>query len=318
MKRFFLILFVAAYATAIFSQVFWTFNNNYALLSPATTSLGIGIDPAPYMKFCLKQYSDFPNTTYGLYSMTTNVYSGDGSACGIFSSSSTGSSTTGTNYGMYLTTNSGSSTANTYCLYSNAYKSGSTGTVYGVYSYVSGGAKRYAGYFSGGDVYVSGNVGVGTTSPNTKLDIVSPAAGLYVSAKNLDRSVDGPYDITFLKNTGCLLLGWNYRRGSGEQSLISNRGAGDRGGFGFYDYSNSGEMTTLMTISRIRGSNATIMLDVYGVVRATEVKVCLNQGCDFVFDKGYKLMSLHDLNTFVTETSTCRKLHLPPKWKARA
>jgi hypothetical protein len=115
--------------------------------------------------------------------------------------------------------------------------------------------------------------------------------GLSVSAKNLDRNVSSPYDFSFLKNSGRLMLGWNYSGGAGEQNFISNRGAGDRGGFGFYDYSNSGEMTALMTIHRISGSNATIMLDVYGVVRATEVKVCLNQGCDFVFDKNYCLSS---------------------------
>jgi len=39
-----------------------------------------------------------------------------------------------------------------------------------------------------------------------------------------------------------------------------------------------------------------VELEVVGTIRAHEVKVCLNRGCDFVFDKGYKLMPLQDLN----------------------
>ena len=50
----------------------------------------------------------------------------------------------------------------------------------------------------------------------------------------------------------------------------------------------------------------TVKLDVAGIVRAHEVKVCLNQGCDYVFAKDYKLMSLSDLGKFI-ETNK----HLP-------
>ena len=41
-------------------------------------------------------------------------------------------------------------------------------------------------------------------------------------------------------------------------------------------------------------------LDVAGTIRAHEVKVCLNQGCDFVFDQKYKLMPLDEPDKFVT------------------
>jgi len=46
--------------------------------------------------------------------------------------------------------------------------------------------------------------------------------------------------------------------------------------------------------------------DINGTLRAYEVKVCLNQGCDYVFDNDYKLMNLNDLNTFVKTNK-----HLP-------
>ncbi len=47
-------------------------------------------------------------------------------------------------------------------------------------------------------------------------------------------------------------------------------------------------------------------LDVNGTIRAKEVKVCLDQGCDFVFEPGYNLMPLDELDRFVTTNR-----HLP-------
>jgi hypothetical protein len=47
-------------------------------------------------------------------------------------------------------------------------------------------------------------------------------------------------------------------------------------------------------------------LDVAGIIRADEVKVDLTRGCDFVFDKSYKLLSIDELDTFVQQNK-----HLP-------
>jgi hypothetical protein len=44
---------------------------------------------------------------------------------------------------------------------------------------------------------------------------------------------------------------------------------------------------------------STYMLDVKGVVRANEVKVCVFGTCDFVFDKNYNLMPLADLQNYL-------------------
>jgi hypothetical protein len=223
----------------------------------------------------------------------------------------------------------------------------SGGTVYGIYSNVSGGLKRYAGYFTGGNFAVmNGNVGIGTENPTVALDVIgtikaskigigttnttadialdvvgkirteelevsTAAAGLSVTAANLDPNVNFPYNLTFLQNTGRLLLGWNYAGGNGEQSFIANRGAGSKGGFGFYDYSNTGVVTPIMTLAGtgnvgIGTNNPTAKLDVMGIIRCDELWVCLNQGCDFVFEKNYKLMPLNDLSTFISENK-----HLP-------
>lgn len=103
-------------------------------------------------------------------------------------------------------------------------------------------------YLSGdGDdegVYVSstGNVGIGTTTPKGSLD-VSGTAFLAGTAANLGSGVPAS-----LANSGQLLVGWNLSSGGGETDLIANRGAGSVGGFRFYDYSNAGTATALMTI----------------------------------------------------------------------
>ena len=53
-------------------------------------------------------------------------------------------------------------------------------------------------------------------------------------------------------------------------------------------------------------TNPTVKLDVIGIIRAQEVRVCLNQGCDYVFNEDYKLMNLNDLSNFVKTNK-----HLP-------
>ncbi|GHV43676.1 hypothetical protein FACS1894180_3470 [Bacteroidia bacterium] len=148
-----------------------------------------------------------------------------------------------------------------------------------------------------------GNFGIGAISPKTKFE-VGDTIGLSVSAANIDPNQN--YDLTFLKNTARLLLAWNRSGYKGEQNFISNRGSGSLGGFAFYDYTNNGIMTHLMTLSGTNASNPTVLLDVTGTIRAHEVKVCLNQGCDYVFDKDYNLMNINDLKNYVNTNK-----HLP-------
>ena len=53
-------------------------------------------------------------------------------------------------------------------------------------------------------------------------------------------------------------------------------------------------------------TNPTTKLDVNGTIRAHEVRVCVNQGCDYVFEPDYSLMSLSDLSHFIKANK-----HLP-------
>ena len=53
-------------------------------------------------------------------------------------------------------------------------------------------------------------------------------------------------------------------------------------------------------------SSSNINLDVKGTIRSEEVRVCVNQGCDYVFEDNYELMNLSDLHSFIKTNK-----HLP-------
>jgi hypothetical protein len=92
------------------------------------------------------------------------------------------------------------------------------------------------------------NVGIGTAVPAGLLDVGGDGTGgLIVSGANLDPRAG--YSLTPLENSAQVLEGWNLSEGGGEIDLISNRGLGGDGGFAFYDYSNSGALTPLMSLS---------------------------------------------------------------------
>jgi len=88
----------------------------------------------------------------------------------------------------------------------------------------------------------NGNVGIGTTSPLANLHVVGTLI-TNGSASNLDSR-----NLSFLSNSGHMLMGWNRTGGAGEADFISNQAAGGNGGFAFYNYDNSGNETQLMWI----------------------------------------------------------------------
>lgn len=117
---------------------------------------------------------------------------------GVFGTA-TGSSPGGTAYGGYLTGDN-DDTGKSYGLYSRAI--GTEGANYGVYGYATGGTSnyaiygnasgsptsvKYAGYFVGGLNYFQGDVGIGTTSPEAKLDIKATGDGAEVLRLSTER-----------------------------------------------------------------------------------------------------------------------------------
>ena len=111
-----------------------------------------------------------------------------------------------------------------------------------------------------------GNVGIGPNPPGGKLDI-SAAGGNFI----FDGSGSGGYTTRILMDNTGLKIGHNSTVRDIEFSISS---------------------TTVMTISQLGNvgigtinPNPTYKLDVNGLVRANEVRVCAFGTCDFVFDK---------------------------------
>lgn len=153
------------------------------------------------------------------------------------------------------------------------------------------------------------NVGIGTATPDAPLDIngISLMAG---GNANLDTVINPNRSLSFLENSGKLLIGWNRTGGAGEIDLISNQGGGDIGGIAFYNHLNNGTEKQLMwltgdgalMIGSSRGNTGNNKLAVGGGVIAESVTVKLQSNWpDFVFKNNYQLPSLRDVKTYIAQ-----------------
>ncbi|MDR0230908.1 MAG: hypothetical protein LBI82_02180 [Dysgonamonadaceae bacterium] len=152
-----------------------------------------------------------------------------------------------------------------------------------------------------GNTYISGNVGIGITSPSQKLDVNGGIriygagdTGSPIVIHNGDKIQAGQakeWKIWNMTGTtyGNSLQFWAYDQTGCSGGLCASR-------LTLMDNGNVGIGTT----------NPGVKLDVNGVIRAHEVKVCLSQGCDYVFADDYSLMSLNDLDNFIKTNK-----HLP-------
>ena len=153
----------------------------------------------------------------------------------------------------------------------------------------------------------SGNVGIGTLSPAAELEI---NGRLLIAGSNLDPN-GGLGNLSYLSNTGKLLIGWNRSSGMGETNFISNQGPGGSGGFSFYNYDNVGSMRLLMLMNGngnvgIGTSPVNERLAVDGRIKAKEIIVTDIGWADHVFFDSYKPLPLKDIDRFIAKNK-----HLP-------
>ena len=153
-----------------------------------------------------------------------------------------------------------------------------------------------------GIYYSSGNVGIGTYTPQSPLQVLgeikvtnSSNEGPALTLQNGSKTQSGIakewkiWNMTGLY--GNSLQFWAYDQTGANGGLCTNR-------FTIMDNGNVGIGLGLTSPS--------VKLDVAGTIRAHEVKVCLNLGCDYVFDEDYELMNLNELSAFVKTNK-----HLP-------
>lgn len=267
------------------------------------------------------------STKYGIYNTVNNT--GTGGRYGIYNSSTSNASSSGTNYGIYSTvTNAGSGVA--YGIYSTVASSG-TGTHYGIYSSASG-TSNYA-LWASGRAYFSDKVGLGITSPegtlhieNNEVDLTTGGSIIIGLTSGSNMAFDnneiharnnGAADALYLNPLGATVIINN--AGTVEDASLTSDGALRLGaGDGLnviFDNNeiqarNNGAANNL-TLNASGGNvnigtfNGTEKLNVCGGIKATEVRV-ESGWCDYVFAPDYKLRSIDELASFISENN-----HLP-------
>ncbi|MGI8952508.1 MAG: hypothetical protein ACR2FN_13100 [Chitinophagaceae bacterium] len=189
------------------------------------------------------------------------------------------------------------------------------------YDRVNGVTKNLRIQTLGGNTYLNetgGNVGIGTTSPSTKLSIYKSTSatsyGSYPSIEVNNPNTSGDAYSAILMRSGNVSI-------PGATGLI--------GGLLGYALNNSGQLLWLRTysssypiyigynqsdlviksgnvlIGKTSQVNTTYKLDVNGSVRANKI-VVNTTGADFVFESGYKLSSLQSVELFIDKYK-----HLP-------
>jgi len=155
----------------------------------------------------------------------------------------------------------------------------------------------------------NGNVGIGTSSPNEKLEI---EGNLRISNGENCSIFPTGHSLTFGGRQDYAHVSYIFRPSWGTPSSTYSN-------FQLQNATNNGVFTTAVMLTTDGGSsyinsgnvgigtsNPAYKLDVLGTIRAKEVLVNLDGGADFVFEKGYKLLPIEHVANYVQENK-----HLP-------
>ena len=224
-------------------------------------------------------------TSYGFYA--NNTATGYGS----------------TMYGIYSVNTNKAALGSTHGAYLAATSTSATSTVYGLYSTVSGGSDngRYAGYFDGGKVVVmNGNAGIGVANPTQALTVKGKVA-IHTEDVTSDEAYNGNLIITKPTGSGQYInlirqgsFPWSIGTVYDNNAFAIGAGQTDDSQFTdpFFTINTNGNVGIGIT-------NPCHKLDVDGIIRAHELLVNIDQGCDYVFADDYNLMNLSDLSSFI-------------------
>lgn len=99
-------------------------------------------------------------------------------------------------------------------------------------------------------------------------------------------------------------------RGMGETNFIMSKGSGGAGGFSFVQYHLDGTKKELMYMHGngnvgIGTPNVREKRSVNGMIRAWEIRVETDNWPDYVFKKGYQLMTLDSVKDLLISTDIC-------------
>jgi hypothetical protein len=186
------------------------------------------------------------------------------------------------------------------------------------YNPTSKGFNFCQGSYSALTINQNGKIGIGTTNPQTMLNVNVGSGGSngiagiriggFANYESLEFGIDGDYDGMIRS------YGNNIKYYAGHWKLIGTTASENHSHMWYTSKAGSTDWSTIKMILNQDGNlgiGTTLpayKLDVCGTIRAKEVKVDLQGSCgaDFVFKSDYKLMDLKRLEEFVKTNS-----HLP-------
>ena len=148
----------------------------------------------------------------------------------------------------------------------------------------------------------SGRIGIGTSAPSSFLHVYTTgsnsATGVVISqGSNSNNRLSGRL---FFENTGEVSNSFVIMKSGDKLSFRANATAGSASGTEYMNLSNSGQ------VGIGTASTGTHKLAVDGSIGAREIKVEASGWSDFVFEKGYTLRTLEDVEEHIKERG-----HLP-------